>query len=466
MARYLGADDYGGYKLCITLVTVLAAVSTLGLNGGITRFIPMARNDSDSAKIWGIVQIGIGIPFLLGLIITLLVFPSTGIISKQLFSKPELSVILKYSILGLPFLILVNGFSAMVVAFKNIGYSVIAKDFAFNLIKLILALTAILLGFGVKGVTIAYVISVFLTVIIFLYFAGKTFSLKRPWTSAIRPSREIFNFSLPLFFTILLNRFSSNFETIILGFFGVLAEVGIYSIILNLSSIGKMGFEALRTISSPIFAELHSQGKINELKQYYQTITKWSFTFNLPIFLTICLFSENLLIIFGEEFALGKMGLIILASGVLFDALTGACGAVIKMSGYSKVNLIISIFYLTTTIILDFILIPKYGLLGAAWAGALTIVIGNILAASAAYFLIDKLLPFDKSILKPILASLIAGLTTYYLSTVVLTNHPILQLVVLATLMWGIFLLIIFLLKLSHDERMLLKGLVYKFRKP
>ena len=464
MAKFLGATDYGGYKLCITIIAVLAAVSNLGLNGGITRFIPIARNTDDNPKIWGIIQIGIGIPFLIGLIVSLVAFPTAGLIAEKLFNKPEITPLLRIAILGLPFLILINGLSALVVSFKKIGYTVITKDIAFNLIKLILALLAILLGLGVKGVAVAYVISGFISVLLFIYFANKTFSLKRPWASARRPTREILNFSFPLFFTILLNRFSSNFETIILGFFGILADVGVYSIILTISSIGKMGFEALRTISSPIFAELHSQGKIDELKHYYQTITKWSFTFNLPIFLTICLFSENLLAIFGEDFALGKIGLIILASGVLFDALTGACGAVIKMTGYSKVNLIISIFYLTTTIILDFILIPKYGLLGAAWAGSLTIVIGNILAATAAYFLVDKLLPFDKGILKPIFAALIAGSITYYLTTFILVNHPNWQLVVLGTTMWGLFLLIIVLLKLSDEEKDLLQALVSKFR--
>jgi O-antigen/teichoic acid export membrane protein len=65
LARMLGAEQLGLYFLALTIVGVVAAVSYLGLDGGISRFVPIALAQRDKARVWGILQIGIGVPVLL-----------------------------------------------------------------------------------------------------------------------------------------------------------------------------------------------------------------------------------------------------------------------------------------------------------------------------------------------------------------------------------------------------------------
>lgn len=268
--------------------------------------------------------------------------------------------------------------------------------------------------------------------------------------------REMFRFSTPLYFSRLLNQFSGKFETLILGFVGIVADVGIYATILRLSTIGNLFFASLRKISVPLISEMYSQGNYAELKQLYQTTTKWTITFNFPIFLIFLLFSETLLaILFGDEFTAGSLGLIILAAGALFNASTGACGVVINMTGHTKLALINSAIYLATTLILDFILIPEYQLLGAALAGALTIVINNTLRLIEVYFIIPGMLPFNLSFWKPVTAFLVSGGVTYGLMRFLTLEVPILELLIGTPVMIISYGAIVLALGLSNEDKLI-----------
>jgi len=255
----------------------------------------------------------------------------------------------------------------------------------------------------------------------------------------------------------MVNQFGRRLETLVLGMFSVIANVGIYSAMLNISSIGSIANIELRGIATPIITELHSQGRVEDLRKFYQTITKWAMTFNLPVFLVILLFNENLLRILSPEFAVGAFGLIVLAFGNLFDASTGVSGIMISFTGHSKVTLYNSLAYLGASIILDLWMIPKWGLVGAAWAGSLTIIIVNSLRLVQVYLMIDRTSPFDRTSLKPLAASAIAGGVTYALRGTLLVDHPLVQCVVLSIFMIGLYAFVIFKLKLSHEDKLVVE---------
>lgn len=177
-------------------------------------------------------------------------------------------------------------------------------------------------------------------------------------------------------------------------------------------------------------------------------------------FLTIVLFADVLLGIFGKEFTVGAAGLIILAAGVLFNVASGTCGTVINMTGYSRLGLLNSAVYLLTTIALDFLLIPQWQLLGAALAASLTILINNLLRLGEVYLLFNRLVPFNKSFAKPLAATLLAGGSTYLLIHFVWIGQPVLQFLAFAPLMWLLYGICIFAFGLSEDDRQILGKLM------
>ena len=459
VARMLGAEQFGLYNLALTASGLAAGLSYLGLNGGLSRYIPIFRSEGNPAKIWGVIQIGTSIPFLISLILSTIFWITAEPVSIIFFKEPALTPVLRIAIISIPIIILTSSAELITQGFKQLQYQVYAMDLAFSIVKLILAIILLVLGLGVIGVISAYVVSWVISLVMLVYFAHRLFPLNRSISSAQRNVGEMFRFSLPLYFSRLLSAFSGSFETLALGFFGIVADVGVYAAILRLSQIGNMFFSSLRKISVPVISELYSQGKYDELERFYQTTTKWSVAFNLPIFLTISLFATSLLTIFGDDFTSGATGLVILAGATLFNAATGTCGTVINMTGHSKLALLNSLVYLGTTIILDIVLIPRFQLVGAAWAGALTIVINNTLRLIEVYYIVPGLLPFNLSFLKPIIAGLLAVSGTYLLMGFTLVNWPLMQLIVLAPVLWLIYVGIILALKLSDEDRMILDKL-------
>ncbi len=463
LTRYLGTEQYGVFKLVQLVADMTAGISMLGLSGGIKRFIALARKDKKQTMLAGVLQIGIFFPMIFGVFASILVGSQAELIAIYIFSKPALAAPLEIASLAIPILVIGKSLTAIAVGFKRVDYDVYANEFGANIIKLILYLIVIALGYGLFGVIAVYIASSLAIVIILLLFLRNIFSLKSLTQPAERPTREMMQFSLPLFFSLLLNQFGWRLETLVLGIYNIMANVGVFAAVLNISNIGNMAYVALRRISTPIFAELHSQNKIKELKGFYQVITKWALTFNLPFFMVIFLFSENLLLIFGENFTVGAQALTILAFGSLFNASSGSSGALINMSGYSRVTLYNSITYLIITLILDFTLIPKFGLLGAALASTGSLIAINSIRVIEVYALINRLLPVNRSLYKPLLAATISYFLTRFGSSYYLTDQPLIQLIVFSILMVGIYISLLIALKFSPEDRFVLSQL--RFRK-
>ena len=462
-ARLLGVEQYGIYKLVVVITTIAAAVGLLGMEGGIKRFLALAGKSGEENRVWGIIQVGTALPFLFALLLSAAIALGADPLARHLFDAPDLAAPLRLAALAVPFLTLAHSLAAVATGFKRVEYEVYAREIAFHLIKLFLAVGAIALGFGLLGVMAAYIIAAILAVVLLLYFVNRLFSLRRPLSTAIRPTGEMLRFSFPLFLSVLLNQFGRRFETLILGIFSIIRDVSVYSAILSVSNIGNMAYTALRHIATPIFAELHTRQEMAELRGFYQIITKWALTFNLPLFLLILIFPESILLIFGEAFRDGAAGMIILAAGTLYNASAGASGALINMSGYSRVTFYNSLAYLAVTLALDFALIPRWGLIGAAWAGALTLMIVNTLQLFEVYRLVGGLLPFNRTFWKPLAAGILSGGTVFALEPLFLSGHPLLQFAVLGPVLIALYGFLILLFGLSPEDRMILGKISARF---
>jgi O-antigen/teichoic acid export membrane protein len=454
LARMLGAEQYGLYRLAVTIVLVVSGASLLGMDAGIKRYIAIARKARNLERIGGVVRIGVGLPLLVGSSLALIILVAAEPISSNLFTAPELSPVLRVACLAIPILVLAQSFSSIAMAYKRVEYDVYTQDIGMEAIKVALSVVAILFGFGVGGVTVAYVLAAIVSLLPLVYLVHRLYPLQHALHSNDKPTREVLGFSLPIFLSTMLNQFGRRLETLVLGVFSVVKDVGIYSAMLGISNIGTLANVALRGIATPIIAELHSERKIHDLQKFYQTITKWALTFNLPVFLIILLFNEQLLQLFGNEFAAGRLGLIVLAIGSMFDASTGVCGVMISYSGHSKVTLYNSIIYLGASIILDLWMIPMWGLIGAAWAGSLTIILVNSLRLIQVYILIERSSPFNWTFLKPVVACVVAGGVTSLLQRILLTGHPLIQVGVLSLFMVVVYGALIWLFKLSPEDRL------------
>jgi O-antigen/teichoic acid export membrane protein len=463
MARLLGAELLGLYSLTTTVTDVVGVMALLGMGAGVARYVAIAASQNDEARLWGIIQTGMALPSLIGLALAIGVFLLAEPLSYQVFDRPDLVPALRLASLGIPLFALLVVLAAITQGFKRMEYKVYSQDVTLNLLKLLLSVVLLGAGLSVMGALTAHIVALAVTVVMLCYFVHRLFPLNRPLRAAKRNIGEMLRFTLPLYLSQLLGQFSGSIETLVLGFLGIMSGVGIYTTALRLSSIGGMFHQSLQRIAIPMISDLHSQGKLDQLRRVYQTITKWGMTFNLPIFLTIAIFAEPLLYIFGADFVAGAAGLVILAFATLFNASTGVCGSVITMSGYSKLTLLNSIIYLVANVALDLFLIPRWGVVGAALAVTLTSVLINTLRTVEVFVLL-RLWPYDRSFLKPVTAALIAAGAAYLIDHWFTLRPLMLQAIVGTLVLWSTYALVIISLKLSKEDRLVLERLWARFK--
>ncbi|MBP1911649.1 O-antigen/teichoic acid export membrane protein [Thermococcus stetteri] len=132
-------------------------------------------------------------------------------------------------------------------------------------------------------------------------------------------------------------------------------------------------------IYTPIVTSLYVQGKIKEMGRVYQILTKWIFLLTLPIFAVLFLFSETTVsFVFGEKYIPASSALQILSIGFMFHTFLGLNGLTLIIIGKPTLNMVGDTLAVISNISLNFALIPRYGMVGAAIATAVSYIIANI----------------------------------------------------------------------------------------
>lgn len=466
VARSLGAEQYGLYSLGYALVPILSMLALLGLQTGMVRYMPTAIRQRDDAGVWGIIQVGAGLPAALSLVLAAGLFLLADPLASQVFKEPRLAPVLRLMCLCIPLEAL--SFIAFTInqSFKRLEYNVLANNVVLPLTKLFLTMGVLATGLGTLGVVTAHVIASALGLALLVYFVNSLFSLKRPWRAAGHTAGTLLRYSLPTYPGWVINTVRGTFETLVLGILGLTTGVGIYTVTARFTLIGSMFMGSIAGISAPIMADLHSRREASQLKAFYKTTTRWLVMFNLPLFLTVVIFATPLLSIFGADFESGATALMILAVGTLVYTGTGVGATVLDMTDHPKVNSINSAFAVFIAIGLDLLLIPLWGVVGAATASALATVLINVVCLLEVFFL-DHMLPYERNVLKPVVAGLVSAAVTCLINER-LTLVPLLELMVGTAVLWSVYALTLIALGVSAEDLVVVNRVRsrLKFRTP
>jgi O-antigen/teichoic acid export membrane protein len=455
LARFLGAEEYGLYSLTLTIIMLVASFTYLGFGTALVRYVSIFSNREDEDGVWGTLIVGIGIPAIASLIVCFGLFALANYIAEDLYSEPGIANLLRITCLMIPFLTLNAMLSAAIEGFNRMEFIVISENIVQPILRIALLILFVLLGLNALKALTAYSIVTVVATVVLIFSVNRIFSIYRNPRTAKFEFRNMIGFSLPIFLTKTVQTFGSNIQTILLGSFSTLVNVGIFTVTDQVGVIGRIFHESVVKSSKPVISNLFDKEDFVQLNNFYQTTSKWTFTLNLPFFLIILLFPTTILSIFGESYIGGASALIIIAWANLVNTGTGICGAMIDMSGNSKLKLLNSIVAVSSTLIINIVLIPIWGLIGAALAALASSIILNSLRVGEIYKLY-QLQPYNWSYLKPILASsiaLIVGLLFHYLLP--FQDNILMILINIVTLLLAYFLLI-YLLGFSKEDRMVL----------
>ena len=193
------------------------------------------------------------------------------------------------------------------------------------------------------------------------------------------PIRKIVSLSFPMLATATMTFVIGQTSVIILGIFRAEAEVGHYAIAVKLANLTTYLLAAINSMAGPKFSELYHAGKIDDLFYVAQKSAKLIFWTTTPILILLLFFGKSMIAIaFGGEFIPAYKALIFLLFGQFVNAVSGSTGLFMNMVGKERQFQNIMLTTAFGNILINFILIPKLGVIGAAIATMCSLAFWNI----------------------------------------------------------------------------------------
>lgn len=458
LARFLGAEQYGLYQLTLNSITLVSGIALLGLDIALVRFVAIAASRKDEKSLWGILQIGIGIPSLIGVITGVGLFALSYPIADLVFQDMRLVPLLQIAGLVIPTITMSDVLVGSIRGFKNMHFPVIAQFIAQPTFRLIATLILAFSGLDAFRAVIIFGASDLIATLLLIRYLNKIFPLNRDFRSASYNIKEIFSYAFPDWLAGMMDRFRVNIQALLIGSLNTIAGVGIFAVANQINILGNDFYTSINISARPLIAELHDHKQNSQLERVYQTATKWSLIVNLPLFLLIVLFPFELLSFFGESFAQGTTALIILAAANLVNVGTGMCGTILNMTGYTKIKLVNNLISLILSIGINFLLIPPLGIIGAAIAALAVTSVINGLRIVQVYHLIH-LRTYNWSFLKPLVSALVTYLVAWQVKTMATSLNDLISLLITGIVICAVFFGSLLLMGLSPEDHLIISSI-------
>jgi O-antigen/teichoic acid export membrane protein len=246
-------------------------------------------------------------------------------------------------------------------------------------------------------------------------------------------------------------------STLIVGVFLTTGAVGIYNSAARTALLASVIINASNAIFSPIIADLYRRNLMQDLARLYKDVSRWAFTVNLVFFLSTVLLAKDVMSVFGPKFVAGWPVLIIVAGAQMFGASVGSTGRLLAMTDRQWIVMYTTVGTVVLNLMLNFLLVPIYGIVGSAAATAAAMAATNAVTLAAVRRSLG-LWPYTSLYLKPIAAAALALPAAYLFRLVFPIPLGIVAVFVVGGVFVAAFAAVLLLLGLNPSDRQFLEA--------
>jgi len=248
---------------------------------------------------------------------------------------------------------------------------------------------------------------------------------------------------------------------LMLGSLAGLDQTAIYAIAFYMASVIAIPQRSINKIVSPLLADFIKNKEWNEVGSIY---TKSSLNQLIPGIFIFGLIWINLDVVYHmmpDFYAAGRWVVFIVGIGKIIEMITGVNGLILINSRHYRVSFYTNLILIAVTIGANYIMIPLYGIEGAALASVLAILIYN--GTKYLWVLIKmRLQPFTK---KTVIVTLlgIGSLSVTQLFT--LSDFYLIEAIFNSVVFTVLFAGPVIIFSISEDLNDMLKNMVDKWRR-
>ncbi len=375
LARELGAYSLGVYTLLFSIYTLSTQFAGFGIGASLTKFVP--ESIENAHKTCMLLTSGCIVSLVSGLLTSIVLFVSSNFFAN-LFNMPELSELLSILSLIFPFLALQRTVLGFINGAQQM-FQFALINLAQNLLILFMTIIFITSGYGLIGATISLVLPIIISSFISIFLVRKYF-IKINLIRCVDITKKLSAFGCFVVLAISIETLHMNIDNIMIGYLLDASNLGYYSISITLSQALFLVPRAVQIITNPKISLLYNKSNLDALTILVNRTMKYTFLFLIPISFILWFEAENMImLVFGEEFIQASMPFRILLIGFIIFAIQISIGTTLSSTAY--VNLVFKLSFISaiTNLMLNYILIPQFGIAGSAISTSSSMVLAVML---------------------------------------------------------------------------------------
>lgn len=375
----LTPDQYGLTRFLLSPALVFAQVAHLGIKNTIIRYFPYFKDTAESKS--RLLTLSVLVPMVGFLLFTLLFLSFEGMLVDYYSERAPLFA--EYYLYLLPLVFAILFFETLNNYVRALQDSVTGSFLNEVLMRLLIILLLVAYFFGLMPFKLFIILFVAIYslqpfyLFFYLYRRGELHFSYPFKGQVLRLGKSMSLYGMYTLLGGIATQLVGNIDIIMLGSLSSLAETGIYAIAFYVGSVITVPQRSILKIAIPVLADLMKSKSYDTIESLYRRTSLNQIIAGSLLFVGIWGNMDNVMYLLPSEYHGAKWVIITIGAAKLFDMATGINGGIITNSRYYRFDLYTSIFLVILTVITNYLLIPPYGILGAAMATAFSIFIYN-----------------------------------------------------------------------------------------
>lgn len=375
-ARILMPERYGLITWGLFLANILCMLSSFGLNTAVRRFLPIYQINNNKGSVRGIVQFSTALSLAGGVCCGFLLFYLSGWLANEVIGDSRQAAILLIFVILLPLWNLEKLFLAVFNGFKQPTYKVFVEDIFVSAGFLSVVIWAWAINGREVEIAQGYVLVHFLAVsfALILIFKKTPYGLSRS-SPPIYDISGWLSFSLPLMLTEVLGKSTVGIiDVLVVGAMTASYQVGIYRCASDMAVVMSVVLMCFAFMYFPMASEFFEKKAKEEWRDMNGRIARWCMILSFPIFATLFFFPDEVIhTLYGPDYLDAAIVLKILSIAYFGHTIVGFTAMNLVIAGLTGLQLLAYITSFLINIFGNILLIPIYGLKGAAIASLISL---------------------------------------------------------------------------------------------
>ncbi len=366
ISRYYGAESFGIFSLIFALMIISSVVARVGLDTYVLRVISSLENNKKEIAVF-LKKVFI-IIFISSIIVSLVILLSLRLIDTYLFKSIDASnYLIGLSIIILPYTFF-NVLPEVFRGFNDIKRYSFFRNLSQNFTIASLLAISIFFHYNYDPIYILYTAIIIITILITIFIYRFLKQHKINLLERGSYNKKILKYSYPMFLASSIMFIMGYIDSFMISYYLDEYQVGIYNACINLSMLITFIPMSIGAFISPKVSSAYSNNEYSKVKRIFNNSLIIITIVTIPIFLILYFFADFFLGLFGTAFTVATTTLLITNIAYLSEALCGPVGFILNMTDNQHIFMKILIIAVSINIIFNALLIPIYGINGAAIA--------------------------------------------------------------------------------------------------